>query len=146
MGASENLALHRRWAEAEDRHDISHHDEFLQPDIVVHLPGGQQVAGLAAYMEMVKAQYAGLDGFRVVLDDAFATDDRVVCRWRISGRHTGELSGIPPTGKAIEFPGMSLWEFEDGKARRGWVLPDIASVMSQVGPGVDPASEGGVPA
>jgi predicted ester cyclase len=95
---------------------------------------------------MLKAQYAGLDGFRVVIDDAFATEDRVVCRWRISGRHAGELSGIPPTGNAIEFPGMSLWEFEDGKARRGWVLPDIASLMSEVGPGADPAPEGGVPA
>jgi steroid delta-isomerase-like uncharacterized protein len=132
VGASENLALHRRWADAEDRHDIAHHYDFLQPNIVVHLPGGEQVAGLEAYIEMLKAQYAGLDGYHVVIDDRFATDDRVVCRWRVSGRHTGDLSGMPPSGKDIEFPGMSLWEFEDGKARQGWVLPDIASLMGQL--------------
>jgi steroid delta-isomerase-like uncharacterized protein len=132
LGASENLAVHRRWADAEDRHDIAHHDEFPQPDIVVHLPGGEEVVGVSAYLEMMKAQYAGLDDYRVVLDDAFATDDRVVCRWRVSGKHTGDFSGIPPTGKTIEIPGMSLWEFEGGKARQGWVLPDIASLMSQM--------------
>jgi predicted ester cyclase len=114
MGASENLALHRRWADAEDRHDISHHDEFLHPDIVVHLPGGEQVVGLAAYMDMMNAQYG------------------VVCRWRVSGRHSGDFSGVPPTGRHIEFPGVSVWEFADGKAARGWVLPDIASLMGQV--------------
>jgi predicted ester cyclase len=81
---------------------------------------------------MLQAQYAGLDGHRVVLDGAFGTDDRVVCRWRVSGKHTGDFSGIPPTGKDIEFPRMSLWEFEEGKARRGWVLPDIAALMGQV--------------
>jgi steroid delta-isomerase-like uncharacterized protein len=132
MGAAENLALHRRWAGAEDRHDISHHDEFLHPDIVVHLPGGAQVVGLAAYRDMMEAQYAGLDSYRVVLDDSFATDDRVVCRWRVSGRHTGEFSGMPPSGKQIEFPGVSVWEFADGKAARGWVLPDIASLIGQI--------------
>jgi predicted ester cyclase len=134
LSASDNLALHQRWTEAEDGHDISHHDDFLHPDIVVHLPGGVEVAGLAAYLEMMQAQYSGLDGYRVVLDDEFATDDRVVCRWRVSGTHTGDFSGIPPTDRNIEFPGMSLWEFEEGKARRGWVLPDIASMMAQLSP------------
>jgi steroid delta-isomerase-like uncharacterized protein len=132
MGASENLALHRRWTDAEDRHDISHLEEYLEEDIVVHLPGGERVAGLVAYIEMLKAQYAGLEGYRVVLDDAFATDDRVVCRWRVSGRHTGNFSGFPPTGRSVEFPGVSVWEFDNGKANRGWVLPDIASLMGQL--------------
>ena len=132
MAASDNLALHRRWADAEDRHDIGHHDEFLRPEIVVHLPGGEEVVGLPAYLDMLESMYAALEGYRVVIDDAFATDDRVVCRWTSIGRHNGDFSGIPPTGKELRFPGISVWEFEGGKAARGWVLPDIASLMMQV--------------
>jgi steroid delta-isomerase-like uncharacterized protein len=105
---------------------------FLQRDIVVYLPGGDQVVGLPAYLVMMRAMYRGLEGYRVEVDDAFATDDRVVCRWTARGRHAGDFSGIPPTGRDIRFPGMSLWEFENGKAARGWVLPDVASLMAQI--------------
>jgi len=27
---------------------------------------------------------------------------------------------------------VSLWEFDNGKARRGWVFPDIAALISQL--------------
>ena len=39
---------------------------------------------------------------------------------------------MPATGKRLTFAGVSLWEFDDGKARRGWVFPDIAALMSQL--------------
>ena len=68
-----------------------------------------------------------------MLEDQFATDDRVVCRWTASGTHEGELYGIPATGKHIAYTGVSLWEFDDGKARRGWIFPDVASLMTQLG-------------
>jgi hypothetical protein len=29
---------------------------------------------------------------------------------------------------------MSLWEFDHGKARRGWSFLDLASVMAQLQP------------
>jgi uncharacterized protein len=66
------------------------------------------------------------------LDDQFATDDRVVCRWRSRATHTGDFFGFPATGKQNEFPGMSLWEFDHGKARRGWDFLDLASLLAQL--------------
>ena len=132
MGAAENLAVHTRWTDAEEHHDLSHHRDFLHDDIEVHVPGAEPIVGLDGYRAMMDANYAGLVGFHVTLDDQFSTDDRVVCRWRLSGTHGGELFGMPATGKHIEFAGVSLWEFEAGKARRGWVFPDLASAMAQL--------------
>jgi steroid delta-isomerase-like uncharacterized protein len=134
MGASENLAVHTAWTEAENRHDLTHHGDYLHDDIQFHQPGSAPLVGLGAYLMMMQDLYAGLDGFSVILDDQFATDDRVACRWRARGTHGGEFFGLPPTGKRLEFPGISLWEFDDGKARRGWSFPDIASVMTQLQP------------
>src|SRR5271169_377189 len=111
--ASDNLAVHSRWADAEDRHDLPRHQEFVHPNIEVHLLGGEMVAGLPAYLEMMEARSASVDGFRVVLDDAFATDDRVVCRWRSIRKHAGDCSGMLATGWQVDYPGMSIWEFED---------------------------------
>ena len=132
MGAAENLAVHTAWAEAENRHDLSRHHDFLHDDIEVRLSGREPIIGFDAYMAMMEENYSALDGFETVLDDQFATDDRVVCRWLSKGVHSGELNGIPATSKHIEFAGVSLWEFDNGKARRGWVFPDIAALISQL--------------
>ena len=132
MGASENLAVHTALTDAENRHDFSHHGDFLLEDIVFHLAGGEVLVGLNTYIANVQAGYEALDGFSVVLDDQFATDDRVVCRWRARATHTGDFYGYSATGRKIEFPGMSLWEFDHGKARSGWGFLDLASLMAQL--------------
>jgi len=132
MGAAENLAVHAALTEAENRHDLTHHHEYLHDDIEFVVPGSDPIVGLEAYKSHVEPTFAALEGFRAVLDDQFATDDRVVCRWRASGVHVGDFFGIPATGRTVEFAGISLWEFEDGKARRGWSFPDAAALMTQL--------------
>jgi steroid delta-isomerase-like uncharacterized protein len=132
MGADQNLAVHTAWADAENRHDLGRHHDFLHDDIEVHLAGREAIVGFDAYMAMMRENYSALDGFTTTLEDQFATDDRVVCRWVSAGTHTGELNGVAATGRRIEFAGVSLWEFEDGKARRGWVFPDVAALIAQL--------------
>jgi steroid delta-isomerase-like uncharacterized protein len=133
MSAAENLATHTAWSDAEDRQDLTRHHEFVHDDIVVNQAGAEPVVGLDGYLAMMEGTYSGLPDFHVVLDDQFATDDRVVCRWRLSGTHKGDLFGIPATGRKIEYAGISLWEFDTGKARRGWIFTDVASLMAQLG-------------
>ena len=125
MGADDNLAVHTRWSDAEDRHDISHHGDFIHDDIEVWTAGSEPTVGFDAYLAVMKATFETMPDFHVVLEDQFATSDRVVCRWRATGT---------ATGKWIEYMGVSLWEFDGGKARRGWVFPDVASLTAQLGP------------
>ena len=132
MGAKENLAVHTAWTEAEERHDLTHHGDFMHPDIEFHPPGLEPLTGIAAYVTMMETMYAALESFSIVLDDQFATDDRVVCRYRTRGTHNGDFFGVPATGKPLEFAGMSLWEFDGNKARRGWSFTDVAALMAQL--------------
>ena len=134
MGANENVEAHRVWSDIENQYDFARLGEFLHPDIELHLPGGEVVSGIDAYRTMLESRNASFPDFHTENDDCFATNDRVVCRWRARARHIGEFSGFPATGKQIEFPGMSLWEFDHGKARRGWGFLDLASIMAQLQP------------
>jgi hypothetical protein len=43
-------------------------------------------------------------GYEIYADEMLAEGNRVVVRARVKGRHEGELNGIPPTYKSIEFP------------------------------------------
>jgi predicted ester cyclase len=106
MGVAENLALHTRWVQAENSQDLSRHEDDLHDNVEVVQPGAELVVGVAAYRAMMEDAYTALPGFNSVLDDQFATDDRVVSRWRLSGTHIAESFGFPARGKHIECPGM----------------------------------------
>lgn len=137
MGAAENLAVHRNWAAAENAHDLSHLDDFIHADIELHVPGSDPIVGIDNYRLMMQANFEGLENFHSAVEDSFATDDRVVCRWRTTGLHVGDFMGFPATGKRIEFAGISLWEFDAGKARRGYAFPDAAALMTQLMSSID---------
>jgi steroid delta-isomerase-like uncharacterized protein len=133
MGAAENLDTHTRQTEAENRHDLSQHADFLHDDIEFWVAGGMSTTGIDAYCDTVRVAYDGMSDFKVVLEDQFATDDRVVCRWRATATHDGDYFGIPATGTTVEYTGVSVWHYDGGKARRGWSFPDNLSLMTQLG-------------
>jgi len=133
VGVRENLEVHTRWAEAQGiRHDLSQHDQFVHADIEIHHAGGPTVVGIDAMRANAEANYAAMPDYRMVMDDQFATEDRVVCRWRVSGTPVGDVFGVPPNGGPLEIEGVSIWEFVDGKARRGWVYSNAASLRHQL--------------
>ena len=132
MGAAENLETHTRCTEAENRHDMSQHAEFFHDDITVVVAGGDSTVGVDAYRASLESLFLGMSDFKVVLEDQFATADRVVCRWRATATHDGELFGIPATGKSLDYTGVSVWEFDGGKANRDWIFPDNVTMMQQL--------------
>jgi steroid delta-isomerase-like uncharacterized protein len=44
-----------------------------------------------------------------------ARGDNVAEQWFIRGTHRGTFMGIPPTGRRVEIPGMSMAELREGK-------------------------------
>ena len=44
-----------------------------------------------------------------------ARGDNVAEQWFIRGTHLGMFMGIPPTGRRVEIPGMSMAELREGK-------------------------------
>jgi steroid delta-isomerase-like uncharacterized protein len=131
--AGKNLEVHGRWADAENRQDLSRLEDFMHSDIEEHLSADDVIVGIDAHRASLEAVYRAFPDFHNVFDDRIATDDRVVCRWRTRGTHEADFFGIPATGSHVEWMGISIWEFEGGRARRGWIMQDTASLMRQLG-------------
>jgi steroid delta-isomerase-like uncharacterized protein len=51
----------------------------------------------------------------------------------IRGTHLGPFYGIPPTGKRLAIPAMSMVEMRDGKLQEDHFYYDAASVLRQMG-------------
>lgn len=67
-----------------------------------------------------------------------AEDDRVAARFRQGGTHQGDLMGIPPTGKKVEWTEMGILRVADGKVVESWYDVDMLGLMQQLGVGAQP--------
>lgn len=87
----------------------------------------------AAYEEQVSGIYAALSGLRHEIHDLIAEGDKVVYRSTNRGTHAGELLGVPPTGKEVTISAMAIIRIVAGKVAEVWVMPDMMSLMQQIG-------------
>jgi predicted ester cyclase len=57
----------------------------------------------------------------------------------VRGTHTGELLGIPPTGKKYVLPGVLISRIKNGKIVQDWEYRDDLGLLRQLGAVVLPS-------
>jgi steroid delta-isomerase-like uncharacterized protein len=108
-------------------------DELLAPDIIFRGTLGNELQGRDAFRGYMRKVQAAFPDFHNAIEEISAEDDRVVARTRYRGTHRGEIFGVGPTGKTIQYAGAAFFRIEDGKIAHGWVLGDIVSLLRQLG-------------
>jgi SnoaL-like polyketide cyclase len=71
--------------------------------------------------------------YELFADEMTAEDNRVVVKARLKGVHEGELNGILPTHRTVEFAFAIGYEIENEKIVHHWLIADQASLMEQLG-------------
>jgi predicted ester cyclase len=71
--------------------------------------------------------------FRNPLDLIVAENDIAVSYGRNVGTNTGELVGMPPTGKTIDVLSVGMLRFKNGQAIERWGFSDSLTMMQQLG-------------
>jgi len=74
-----------------------------------------------------------LPGYWIEAQDVISEGDRVALRGLVHGVHKGNLMNIPPTGKEVTFQLFINYRIADGKIVDHWMLPDMLSLLQQVG-------------
>ena len=105
--------------------------EFYSPLFVGHNPFGD--AGLDQFIENGLSIMNAFTDFESSLEDLIAEGDKVVERYSMSGIHTGDLFGVPGSGRRIKFDGVMIIRFEDGKIAETWNYMDYVGLMQQLG-------------
>ena len=119
-----------------NRGDLDAYLSSYAPDAIIHgLPRdyGTSADGLRRFLE---AMLAGLPDLQVTIEDTVAEGDRVAVRMTYRGTHRGELFGSAPTGRIIEWDGLTIRRFgADGRTVERWIRNDTAGLLSQLGAG-----------
>lgn len=108
-------------------------DELITPGCVDHTAP----AGIPAGPEGIKAVVGWLhrtfSDLQYQVDDVFGADDRVALRCTVSGVHSGELAGRPPTGRRFETMQIHVYRLEDGRIAEHWGARNDLSMLRQFG-------------
>ena len=88
---------------------------------------------------MVSGYREAIAGLNVTIDQQFTDGDHVATRYTLRGRHEGELMGAEPTGRDLEFTGLTISRCRDGRIVEEWELVDVVGLLEQVGALPEPA-------
>src|ERR671920_1997844 len=116
-----NMALVRRFMEAQAKGDLDTLDELLAPDFVDHSSFAGQEPGREGYMQQVAEQIAALSEVCCIIEDQLAKGKKVVTRitWR-SIHDRGEYFGLMPRGTEVEVTAMTMHRIVRGKITEEW--------------------------
>jgi steroid delta-isomerase-like uncharacterized protein len=136
MSTEQNKTLVRRyWEEVWNKGNLAVVDELIATDFDGHpLPGEPDFGrGPAGQKQLVGMYRTAFPDLRMTIEDMTAEGDRVVVRWTARGSQTGEMMGIPATGKHTTVTGMFMGRVAAGKIAEGWGNFDALGMMQQLG-------------
>src|SRR4051794_24720447 len=108
MIAADNRTVARRFFdEIINTGDWSNAGDVVASDVVMHHPSvPEPVRGLEAVSQAIGSFRLGFPDLTVTVDETIAEGDKVVVRWTAAGTHTGDLFGMPPTGRTVRVGGI----------------------------------------
>ena len=140
MSVEENIKAIRRYVSMWDnqkwrwheKDDWSEYLEVIDPEFIVH-HGSHVITGMENFVEGFKPLFSAVPDFRGEIDEIFASEESVACRFRGLGTHTGNFGEAPATGNRIEYTGTGIYRMKNGRFIEAWVNDDELTLMQQIG-------------
>ena len=107
--------------------------EIFADDYVHGSANGPDAIGVAAGRQRIGAFVTALPDLDWTFDEVIAEGDRVAAHWTTRGTQDGDLLGFAPTGKPVEFTGISFFTVRCSKIVEFQTEMDAAGLLDQVG-------------
>ena len=128
-----NKEIVRRFFEDVAAGDFDLVYELVSEDCLVHAPG-REIRGVEAVKDVRAGQNQALGDWTIAIEEQIAEGDLVASLLTMSGIHSKEFLGVPPSGKRVTFTVTFLDRVVDGKIVEGWHRgPDDRDLIRQVG-------------
>ncbi len=129
----DNIQLYRQiWDQILNKRNLNQIDTHFAPDYVFKT-ATVSLTGIDEAKQYYGAILRAFSDIEFVIEDAFGQGDKLVKRWVFRGTHTGELSGIPATGKRISLVGVTLARMVNGKITEERDYADDLGLLQQLG-------------
>lgn len=117
---------------AANRGDLDGYMELYDASVVLHGYGPEPIDFEGA-KEFYGTLLGALSEPHLTIDDALQEGDKVAVRYTLSGTHTGELMGVPATGRSVALTGQSIFRFSGAKVVERRQAADMLGLLVQLG-------------
>ena len=132
MAEKHEAVIRRMIDEVWNKGNLKLLDELLTNDYVSHDPVNP-ARGIQGAKDVVNMYRNAFPDCRLDIDDLFSAGDKVVVRFRYNGTHQNALEGIPPTGRHVTGPGISIYRFQGDRIVEDFTNWDALGFMQQLG-------------
>jgi predicted ester cyclase len=134
---SSRAVVGRWFAEVLRGHRLAALAEVAVPHILVHPTAMPCEAGHYASTgveQWLQEQWAAFPDLTVVDDFSVASGDIVAVRWHARGTSQGDFLGVAPTGRSLDYTGLSMYRIEDGRIAEIWETRNTLAILHQLDP------------
>jgi steroid delta-isomerase-like uncharacterized protein len=136
VAANKRTAAH--WIELANARAFERLSEDWAQEVTVNQGSDvEEVVGLDALVSLLKTFYAGMSDLVIDVEDVVGQGDIVFLRTSSHGTHTGELFGVPGSGRPVSYKGIATYYLADGKITREWFNDDMFALINTINSTVD---------
>jgi predicted ester cyclase len=108
--------------------------DYFSTDITFHALTVGTLSGVDTVVPVLVGLIDALSDIDAQVQDVIASGDLVALRQVVKARHTGNLLGMPATGRSIQWDAVDIYRINDaGKITEQWAFEDFAAILSQAG-------------
>jgi predicted ester cyclase len=144
MTEQNKAAARRAWEQIFPACDVDGLAAVTDPDVVAHGRRPDEPPGLEGITRTMLWLGEVFSDQRWEIHHVIGEGDMVAVHATHHGRQTGEMMGIPPTGREVAYDYVHILRFRDGKAVEHWSVRDTMTLMRQLG--VMPSAPAAAPA
>jgi steroid delta-isomerase-like uncharacterized protein len=133
MAVEENRRLAIQFVDDVNRRNFAAVAALMAPGFVAHWTGRPDVHGAEAWVATVELILRAVPDLQYTIDAVAAEGDLVGMRYHWEGTQTGEMRGIPATGRQVRVEGMGFFQFKGGKLIEEWAVDDAMGLLQQLG-------------
>jgi steroid delta-isomerase-like uncharacterized protein len=108
-------------------------EEAVSEDVVAHDIVHGELHGPDEIREVIAAFREAFPDLEMTIEDQVGEGDFVVTRYSITGTHSGELDGMPPTGKRLTITGVNVARWSDIRIVEAWETWDALAFVQGLG-------------
>lgn len=115
-------------------HDPARARDFFTAEAKWHGGALGTIVGVDNIVGLLTGFIGALSDIRADVQDVIASQDLVAVRLVVSATQTGDVLGIPATGRSIRWDAVDIYRVtDDGRISEQWAFEDMAAILGQLG-------------
>lgn len=109
-------------------------ESIISPDVIFYAPTSPEpLRGFDGYIAVLDMMCGAMPDVQWKAEEFIAEGDKVMIRFTMSGTQSQPFMGMPATGKPVKVTAMNIYQLKGGKIVREHGLPDIFTMLQQLG-------------